>query len=137
MGLTPDADPGSRAVPVALAVVVAMGGIVELLRATLFLRRHADTASDHQHPPATIAPGRPNYANVGGLATAVLVYLVALSWLGFQVSTVLFCLVVLMRLGARWWSALLAGLAIVIVVRMLFVGLFHVQLPAGAFGLAW
>lgn len=139
-GLAGNTDPGPRAMPLALALVVAAGGLIELVRGAI--SRRPSNISTPTPPPdsASTETGEPaatSFKNFGVLTAAVFVYLLALSWLGFHISTLLFATGVLTWLGARWWSAFLSGLAIVIVVRVLFVGLFHVQLPAGALGLAF
>jgi len=120
-----------------LALVVAVGGVIELIRGGWHRRRAGSRqpsalalAAEHDSNQST--PG--SYTNFSVLTIAVFVYLVGLSWLGFQISTLLFTSGILMWLGARWWSAILSSLAIVVVVRVLFVGLFHVQLPSGVFG---
>ncbi len=139
VGLAGDADPGPRAFPLAMAIVVAAGGLIELIRAAMSLRQTRGTRSHVSESTGAknIASARTSYKNFALLTGATFVYLVALSWLGFQISTLLFSSAVLSWLGARWWSALLAGLMIVIVVRVLFVGLFHVQLPVGVFNLTF
>jgi divalent metal cation (Fe/Co/Zn/Cd) transporter len=139
-GLAGNADPGPRALPLAMATVVAVGGLIELTRAVMFRRRSNRLTTSREasssQPEVESSPSI-SYTNIGLLAGGVLSYIVALSWLGFQISTVIFTTAVLTWLGARWWSALISGIAIVAVVRILFVGLFHVQLPDGAFGLAF
>lgn len=139
-GLAGNSDPGPRALPMALALVVAAGGLIELFRAAKNRRRPGNDSESTGVPQSKplVADEQPtSYKNFAVLTTAVFMYVLALSWLGFQISTVLFTSLVLIWLGARWWSAFLTSLAIVIVVRVLFVGLFHVQLPAGALGLAF
>ena len=135
-GLAGDTDPGPRALPMALAIFLAAGGCVEVCRATVYARRKPATSNLPPTPSAaeaaTTTVARTNFAI---LTAAVFSYVVALSWLGFQVSTLVFASSLLVWLGARWWTAVLSGLLLVIVVRVLFVSLFHVQLPAGVFGL--
>lgn len=139
IGLTGASDPGPRVFPLAMAIVVAAGGLFELIRAAMNRRQASETPSRVAESTGTktIASVQSSYKNFAVLTGTTLIYLVALFWLGFQISTLLFSSVVLIWLGARWWSALLSGLLIVIVVRVLFVGLFHVQLPAGVFRLAF
>ncbi len=139
-GLAGNTDPGPRAMPLAMAVIVAAGGLIELIRAALIRRQHGEavsTGGPESTSTKTIASTQTATKNFAVLTGTMFAYVLALSWLGFQISTLAFSSVVLIWLGARWWSALLAGLAIVIVVRVLFVGLFHVQLPAGIYNLAW
>lgn len=134
-GLAGNTDPGPRALPVAMALLVGVGGIVELARALRNRPRRFAASSSGDDAPIGAAEDM-SYRNFVVLTAAMLLYLVALSWFGFQLSTLLFTAGVLIWLGARWWVAVLASLAMVLVVRVLFVELFHVQLPAGAWGLA-
>jgi hypothetical protein len=123
-----------------MAIAVGMGGLIESMRAVLIWRQHGEavsTLAPKLTPTKTIASTQTSYKNFAVLTGTMLVYLLALSWLGFQISTLLFSSVVLIWLGARWWSALLASLVVVIVVRILFEGMFHVRLPPGAFNLAF
>jgi hypothetical protein len=139
-GLAGNTDPGPRALPLAMAIAVGMGGLIESMRAVLIWRQHGEavsTLAPKLTPTKTIASTQTSYKNFAVLTGTMLVYLLALSWLGFQISTLLFSSVVLIWLGARWWSALLASLVVVIVVRILFEGMFHVRLPPGAFNLAF
>jgi hypothetical protein len=39
------------------------------------------------------------------------------------------------RLGTRWWSAALTATMLILAVKLLFLYLFKVQLPAGTLGL--
>ncbi len=137
-GLAGAADPGPRALPLAMVMVVAAGGLVELTRASMLRFRAAGAGPTQESPDGQAdaeLPAPMSYQKFGILAGAVLVYLLALTWLGFQISTVVFVSSVLTWLGARWWSATLSGVVIVLIVRILFGELFHVQLPEGAFGL--
>ena len=61
----------------------------------------------------------------------------AISVLGFQLATFLFAAGGLRSLGARWWSAIGVALALVVVVRLVFVDRLHVQLPSGLFDIAF
>jgi hypothetical protein len=63
------------------------------------------------------------------------IYLAAIGWVGFSLSTILLCTGVMIWLGNRWWVALIVSVAMVVVVKLLFVILFRVQLPVGELGL--
>ncbi len=140
-GLAGAADPGPRALPLAMTAVIGAGGLIELVRAVVARRRPQrgtpanQDAGEEDDRQATGPDARVSYMNFGILVAATLGYLLALSWLGFLLSTFVFAAAVLSWLGARWWSAMLSSLAIVMVVRVLFGGLFHVQLPRGIWGL--
>jgi putative tricarboxylic transport membrane protein len=67
---------------------------------------------------------------------AVLVfYVLGMGWIGFSLSTLLMAVVLMVWLGNRWWVAVAVAVVMVAVVRLLFVMLFRVQLPAGEWGL--
>lgn len=149
-GLAGNTDPGPRALPLVMATVVAAGGMIEVLRGAI-RRKQSESAEFEPAEPEPAGPARAmqataseaseptsnSFTNFGVLTAAMLAYLLSLAWLGFQVSTAVFASAVLMWLGARWWSAILSSLVIVMIVRVLFVGLFHVQLPEGSLGWAF
>jgi hypothetical protein len=63
------------------------------------------------------------------LLAALVLYLAVMPWMGFSASTFIFALVVMWRLGTRWWWAATAAGVIVVSIHLLFVTLFKVQLP--------
>jgi len=69
------------------------------------------------------------------LAGGVCLYLLGMIWLGFFLSTGLFCLALLRWLGTGWRPAILTSLVLVGSIYLLFGQLFKVQLPAGQLGL--
>jgi hypothetical protein len=63
------------------------------------------------------------------LLVSLIIYLVAMPWIGFVISTALFAFAMMWRLGTRWWLAGLGSAVIVSAIHLLFVVLFKVQLP--------
>ena len=58
-------------------------------------------------------------------------YVVAIQWLGFSISTFFFGTALMIRLGSRWWLAILVSLLSVLIIRLVFVIAFDVYLPEG------
>jgi hypothetical protein len=132
-------DPGPGAFPAALSVLLILGGIYEMA-ATLVRQRRgvASRASEVETVPADEGMGVSDQPEESGgtrdaimLLIAVLLYLPAIHWLGFMVSTFLFTAFVMRGLRATWIASLFTGLSLVLVIHFLFVVLFRVQLPVG------
>ena len=136
-GLGDNQDPGPRAVPLVLALGLITGGVAEIVKTWVWRRRStksATGAAGNEEDAADSSDAEPL-----GDATVVLVlvvgYVAVLPWLGFSLSTSLLVVALLLRLGARWMTAAAAAVVLVLAVRLLFVGLFKVQLPVGQLGL--
>ena len=129
-------DPGPRALPLGMSVALLVCGAIELLLAWRsssvgrILRER--TSSRDSTPTSTGSHGR----LVVTIATLI-AYVAAVSLLGFQLATLLFAAAGLWCLGARWWSAIGVAVALVVVVRLVFVDRLHVQLPGGLFDIAF
>jgi hypothetical protein len=120
-GLTGNNDPGPLALPWVLVIgLVAVGGW-ELARSP----RSTDTATNRTRSFAKLLP----------ICIALIVYVAAVTWLGFAVSTFAFVAITTWKLGAKLGSALLAAGVILAIVWLLFVVAFQVQLPKGVLGL--
>jgi Tripartite tricarboxylate transporter TctB family len=147
-------DPGPRAFPVGLGVCLILGGALQ----TAYSGRHrkqrsAPTATagesvernDSISRPAGLEPSLDSQARPGFfgrinfdvliLLAALALYIPAISWLGFSLSTLLFSLGLMRRLGTGWLLAGLMSLALVVAIHLLFVTLFKVQLPTGVWGM--
>ena len=112
-------DPGPRALPLGMSVALLVCGAIELLLAWRsssvgrILRER--TSSRDSTPTSTGSHGR----------------------LVVTIATLLFAAAGLWCLGARWWSAIGVAVALVVVVRLVFVDRLHVQLPGGLFDIAF
>jgi hypothetical protein len=131
-------DPGPRAFPVALAVLLILGGIYELGR---FLLRRARPGA-----PTTAATGlrrlwkplaRPENRDALILIGALAFYLTVMPWVGFPLATLAFSAGMMLRLGAPWKLATPVSVGLVVAIYLLFTVLFKVQLPPGVLGLSW
>lgn len=122
-GLTGNNDPGPHALPWALVIgLVAVGGW-EFMRG----------APSGDEPPRI----ERSFVKLSVVCVALVAYVVAVTWLGFAVSTFAFVAITTWRLGAKAWSALLAAGVILAIVWLLFVVGFQIQLPRGLLGLSW
>lgn len=134
-GLASNGDPGPRLFPVACSLALLAGGLFELARWG-WARRRKPIGGVPRPPFRWRAlfqdPGKRNAAIV---VAALAVYIPAIDWLGFAASSLLFSTVLLIRLGARWWSAVLVSVLLLVVIELLFVNVFKVPLPSGELGL--
>lgn len=126
-------DPGPRAFPTALAVCLLAGGLAQAVNALRKApaERGEDVDIGNEYQGRT--PAFRNPAVV--LLAALIVYAGVMPWLGFSISTFLFAGGMMLWLGTRWWVALLLTVLMIAAIRLLFVSLFKVQLPAGVFEL--
>jgi hypothetical protein len=133
-GLGDTHDPGARAFPMGVGVCLVLGGIYQLV---LWARGRGSGGNFSMHNMSKAlatcldAKNRDAWILVG----ALLLYVPAILWLGFSLSTLLFSLGLMVRLGAGWKLAVMMSLVIVVVINLLFAGLFKVQFPGGSIGL--
>lgn len=127
-GLPAAGDPGPRALPLILVIGLALAIGSETLRGKEANLAAGDLASGKQSAddPTTDTTKRVLFLAIGMVA-----YVVAVQWLGFHLSTLIFVAATARQLGARWWVATLAGGILVVVISLLFVYVFDVQLPQG------
>ena len=122
-------DPGPKALPLVLGGALFLGGVGSCI--SMLIRPRQEDA-----PSGKTDAGMAGFGNAPVALSAFVAYVIAIGWLGFQVSTLTFVWSMLVWLGARWWSALLMAVLVIGVVRFVFGNLLYVQLPEGAFGLA-
>ena len=135
-GLGDNRDPGPRAFPVALAAGLIAGGLIESARAGMKRFRTGRSQTENA-ATAEAAQAGENLVNALVLFAGLLLYLAAMPWCGFSVSTLLFSLGVMLRLGVRRALASVVSLSMIVAIHLLFVKLFKVQLPTGVLGLPW
>ncbi len=129
-----NADPGPRTFPIATASILLAGGLYELIRYFAGRRRLACHASTR--PPTASPPAADNIQALF-LIIGLVVYLLAMPWLGFPTATLVFSIALMLRLGAGKAMAATASAGLVLAIYLLFVLLFKVQLPPGVLGLSW
>ncbi len=115
-------DPGPRAIPVTLSIVLMLGGMLEI---RAYAKRGRGPKEEERRGKVWLQPGN---KKVVVFTTMLLVYLITIPF-AFYASTFVFAALAVWYLGARWWAALLVSAAIVTVVWVLFVRLFLVPLP--------
>ncbi|MBC8353069.1 MAG: tripartite tricarboxylate transporter TctB family protein [Planctomycetes bacterium] len=120
-GVSGNNDPGPHALPWMLVIGLVAAGSWE------FATRKRKGGPTAQEPSNLAMP----LLVCGGL----LGYVVAISWLGFAISTFAFVSMTTWWLGARPWQSLVAAMVITASVWLSFVVFFEVQLPTGVFGL--
>jgi putative tricarboxylic transport membrane protein len=116
------ARPGAGFYP----VIVAVFAIVVALAATASAFRSAPR-TEADTPPLDAAARRRVLISVVALAA----FCLALPWIGYPAAACAFVAVVLRYLGARWTTAVLAGLLSAAGSYGLFAGLLDVPLPRG------
>ena len=139
-GLGDNHDPGPAAFPFALGLCLVVGGIWESIQ-WLLSRRSSRAGNVHENNSTVhaIAGGESNpwQPDTLILIASVLVYVVALPWLGFIPSTLVFAAGMMWRLGAGWKWSLSMAVVMVAGIHLLFVQAFKVQLPAGVWAWPW
>ncbi|MDG2170798.1 MAG: tripartite tricarboxylate transporter TctB family protein [Opitutales bacterium] len=121
IGLGNNFDPGPKAFPIGLSLLLAAGGVFE------FIRRNPARLREE--------PVRGEAKSVLLLLAAFAVYVILLPWLGFAISTLIMATTMMMILGNPWWSALSLSLVLLTIIYILFVLFFRVHLPSGVFGM--
>ncbi len=133
-GIRSGGDPGPKAFPIAIAILMIVGGTFEAGRWVWQQRRsHRDSGEF----PTELADTETDVVSTAGklnvliLVIAMAVYLPAITFIGFSISTFLFATGMMIRLRTRAWVAAATTLGLLILIRVLFVFVFGVQLPEG------
>lgn len=121
LGLGDNFDPGAKAFPVGLALILGLGGLFELWRGWRSGR------------PTRTAPGQAKSAALLLLGFGGYVFL--LPWLGFGLSTLIGATAMMVWLGNPWARSILASAVLIGVIYALFVLAFKVPLPGGVLNL--
>ena len=133
-GIRSGGDPGPKAFPIAIAILMIVGGTFEAGR---WFWQHRRSHRAYEEFPAEFADSEADDISAAGklnvliLVIAMAVYLPAITFIGFSISTFLFATGMMIRLGTRAWLAAATTLGLLILIRLLFVFVFGVQLPEG------
>jgi len=133
MSFGANADPGPRALPIALAGCLIFGGAAEIIATSMKRRRTKATKTNIEEIAAPA--GASNLLDAGILLGALIIYIGVLPWIGFTLSTLGFAISMMWRLKTGWILNLAVSVGLVVAVHVLFVMVFRVQLPAGELGL--
>ncbi len=132
-GLSAHGGVGPRAFPIGLGVCLLLGGIYEMACWLLAKPLAPANGSGGQLRPLESKSG--GTVNVLLVLASLAIYIPAITWIGFSLSSWLFATALMTRLGNRlYWSALTSA-ALVAMIKLLFLYLFKVQLPDGNLGL--
>jgi putative tricarboxylic transport membrane protein len=131
-GLGDTRDPGPRAFPLGVGICLVLGGMYQL---GLWVARGGRAGAIFNLASARNFLADTRNRDAWVLIGALCLYVLAISWIGFSLSTVVFGTGMMMRLGASWWLAGGMSLLLMAAINVLFVGLFKVQFPAGVVGL--
>jgi hypothetical protein len=124
------ADPGPWFFPALLAASLA-AGLIGLVATAAFRRGQMPVGNAGQWLSFWTDPGK---LNVVLLLVSLPIYLAAMAWLGFFVSTLLWSVLAMNRLGLRLAAAIPLTLLMLAAIYALFVHLFRVQLPMSVWG---
>lgn len=136
LGLGQNEDPGPRAFPIVLGGILLIGGLFEI--ATSFARVDPSKSNGEQREADIKTEGA---SAINGPKNMILIfvglclYVGLIGVLGFVLSTFLFAVLMMIRLGVRLRISLLSSIGLLLGIHLLFVRLFKVQLPAGMMGL--
>ena len=137
---------GPRTFPIVLALLVGAAGVLELTRAIVWRLSLKAPAAKRAASPNSIASPTVDSSesetesrvdvtadrSTGRLLTAlalILAYVAAVPFVGFSISSAAFATLFAIRLGMRWHFALIAAVVVTVAIKLLFTGLFRVQLP--------
>ena len=121
-------DPGPRAFPQWLGLVLVIGGTWELLRQRAGQIHPVGSALDKEE-----SSRRPLNALI--VLIAVGLYIPAVSWIGFSVATLIVVTGLLRFLGSRWWLSATVAVSLLVLIQLLFGYGFNVPLPTNHWGL--
>jgi hypothetical protein len=112
-------DPGPEFLPAAMGLLLMLGGLA--VAWSQFRDSHVIASGQSSSNDLVM------WSLVGGM----LIYLPALSWIGFSVASILGCTALLYMLKTRFLIALAFSVGLVVFAKMVFTRIFEVQLPEG------
>jgi hypothetical protein len=139
-GLGTQGGLGPRAFPIGLSIFLLLSGVYQVGHwgmAKLYDKKPLEEAAARSGSgePSRSTPIGWSDPNVLIVIAAMAIYIPAISWLGFSLSSWIIASALMIRLGTRWWTAALTAAMLIVAIKLLFLYLFKVQLPAGTLGL--
>lgn len=128
-------DPGPRFFPQCLGTLLLLGGIYWLLRPVFGLPPAAGSTTLTQSDQNESVSHTRRPLNGLLVLIAITLYIPAVSWLGFSLSTLLLTTSLLRFLGSRWSVSLGVACTLIALVQLLFGYAFNVPLPTNYWGL--
>ncbi len=124
-------DPGPYTLPIALGVVLGIGGLFQL--GSWWISRKASHSNRNLGAFREISPEKTisSNLNVGMVLAAIAAYLLLMPWIGFSLTTIGFAGGLIWWFGSRWWVGGFTAVVLTVLVQIVFAVLFKVQLPAG------
>lgn len=123
IGLGDNFDPGPKAFPIGLSLLLLVGAFLEFYKSR----------------KRTSLPGEPSdrakTKTVLLLLCAFLIYVILLPWIGFALSTLLMATAMMILLGNSWKQSLGVSVLLISIIYLLFVMVFKVPLPGGMLNL--
>lgn len=123
IGLGDNFDPGPKAFPMGLSMLLLIGGLIELYKT-------------RGTPSTTEAPKTETRAKtVLQLMGLFVIYVILIPWFGFSISSLVMATFMMVLLDNSWKLSLIVSIILIAVIYCLFVLLFKVPLPGGVFGM--
>ena len=126
-GLSGNRDPGPLALPVVLVAGLVLLSVIEIVRTVRSTSSVDQNGETKSNPPIASHP-RSN-AQPLAVVTSILLYAIAMPFVGFNLSTCLFSMTLTRILGATWLRAAACSGILIGLVWLIFTLLFSVQLP--------
>tara|TARA_Y100000588_G_C14236880_1_gene917734 strand:+ start:200 stop:697 length:498 start_codon:yes stop_codon:yes gene_type:complete len=124
LGFGENFDPGPKAFPIGLSILLILGGAVELFFGWPYRKMEKGKGSDSTNQKKTVL-----------LLLSFLIYVGLMPIVGFALSTLLIATWMMVLLGNHWIKSSLVSIFLVCLVLILFGKLFKVPLPNGLLGL--
>lgn len=128
-GFANNADPGARLFPVSLSAILALGGVV------LCVREWRQRGGPREEGSEGVGPAKRQPLKAVALMGLLILYLIALPWLGFGLATFVFAFAAMRFLEATWARSAIFSAILIAFVYALFGYGFKVPLPTGVLGL--
>ena len=118
--------PGPGFFPTLLGVILFLGGLYQF--------GEAKRITDSNKTPFKWSWGS---LNIVIIVAALIVYGLLMGVLGYVISTLLFSILLMVRMKASWISGITVSVVVTIFIVLIFGQVFRIQLPVEVLGLPW